>query len=283
MAQDWTVGRAVSELTAAFSAMGCDTPRLDARILVGHAVQLEPSLLFARADRVLTEEESALVRGFAARRAQHEPVSRITGHRGFWGLDFVLSPETLDPRADTETVVSAVIENNTLPAPRILDLGTGTGCILLALLKELPQATGLGIDVQPGAVAAASSNAARLGLESRATFQRGDWCEGLSENFDIIVSNPPYITEGEMLQLSPGVTRFDPRLALVAGEDGLAAYRVLIPAAAARLTTGGRLYLEIGAGQAPAVGEILGAAGLRQTAEYRDLGGIVRCLAALRA
>jgi release factor glutamine methyltransferase len=282
MAREWTIGRAVSELTAAFSDMSFDTPRLDARILVGHAVKLEPSLLFARADQVLTDEESALVRAFAARRQQHEPVSRITGHRGFWGLDFLLSSETLDPRPDTETVVEAVIKNNTLLAPRILDLGTGSGCILLALLNDLPQAAGLGVDLQAGAVAAASANAARLGLDGRATFQCGDWCDGLDAQFDIVVSNPPYIAEHEMAHLSPSVTRFDPHAALVGGDDGLAAYRALIPGAMTCLAPQGRLYLEIGAGQAPAVGELLAAAGFKQSTEYRDLAGNIRCLGAIK-
>jgi release factor glutamine methyltransferase len=282
MAQQWNIGRAVTELTAAFSAAGFDTPRLDARILVGHAVNLESSLLFSHTDRILTDAESALVRDFAARRQQHEPVSRITGHRGFWSLDFLLSPETLDPRADTETLVAAVLQCRAqYPSPRILDLGTGTGCILLAILKDWPEATGIGIDLNPGAVATASRNAARLGLAARAEFRIGNWCDGVTEKLDIIVSNPPYITDTEMDALAPTVARFDPALALRGGADGLAAYRALIPQTRARLTAGGRLFLEIGAGQAADVAALLKSSDFGSVAEHRDLGGFVRCLEAV--
>jgi len=282
MAPQWTIGRAVTELTAAFSAAGLDTPRLDARVLVGHAVDLEPSLLFARADRILTDAESVLVRDFAARRQQHEPVSRITGHRGFWCLDFLLSPDTLDPRADTETLVAAVMKCRALyPSPRILDLGTGSGCILLAILKDWPDATGLGVDLSPGAVAMASHNAAQLGLESRAAFKIGNWCDGVTETFDIVVSNPPYISDSEMDALAPNVAQFDPALALRGGADGLAAYRALIPAARARLRAGGRIYLEIGAGQGADVAALLKTNDFGPAVEHRDLAGFVRCLEAV--
>ena len=284
MAQVWTIGRAVSELTAAFDAMGLDTPRLDARILVGHALKLEPSLLFARAGRVLTDEESALVQGFAARRQRHEPVSRIIGHRGFWGLDFLVSPDTLDPRADTETLVAAVLKCSAqYAAPRILDLGTGTGCILLAILKDWPAASGMGIDLSPGAVAVATENAKRLGLHERAQFQTGNWCDGLAEAFDIIVSNPPYIADDELPGLAKDVTQFDPHLALSGGGDGLVAYRTLLPQARRQLVPGGRLFLEIGSEQADAVAALLATHNFRLEAEYRDLSGFVRCLGALTA
>ncbi|MBY0509716.1 MAG: peptide chain release factor N(5)-glutamine methyltransferase [Rhodospirillaceae bacterium] len=282
MAQQWTIGRAVTELTAAFSAAGLDTPRLDARILVGHAVNLEPSLLFARADRILTDAESVLVRDFAARRQQHEPVSRITGHRGFWSLDFLLSPDTLDPRADTETLVAAVLERRAqYPSPRILDLGTGTGCILLAILKDWPEATGIGIDLNPGAVEMAARNAARLGLASRTDFRVGNWCDGVTEKLDIIVSNPPYITDSEMDALAPTVARFDPALALRGGADGLGAYRALIPAARAVLADGGRLFLEIGAAQTADVAALLQNNDFGPEVAHRDLAGFVRCLEAV--
>lgn len=282
MAQQWTIGRAVTDLTADFSAAGLDTPRLDARILVGYAVNLEPSLLFARADRILTEAESVLVRDFAARRQQHEPVSRITGHRGFWGLDFLLSPDTLDPRADTETLVTAVLATKAFyKQPRILDLGTGSGCILLAILRDWPEATGIGVDLNRGAVEMASRNAAQLGLAARADFRNGNWCDGVTEKLDIIVSNPPYITDSEMDALAPTVARFDPALALRGGPDGLAAYGILIPQARARLQEGGRVFLEIGAGQAADVVALLKNNHFGAVAEHRDLAGFVRCLEAV--
>lgn len=284
MAQQWDIAGAVNELTAAFEAAGLDTPRLDARILVGHAVQLEPSLLFARGERVLTDAEATLVRDFAARRTSFEPVSRITGHRGFWGLDFALTPDTLDPRPDTETVVNAVLARRLMfISPRVLDLGTGSGCILLSILEGWPAASGVGVDLNPGAVTAATSNAERLGFARRAAFRQGNWCEGLNEHFDVIVSNPPYIADAEMAGLAPEVARFDPHLALAGGADGLAAYRALIPAAWAQLNQMGRLFLEIGAGQAPAVAQLLVAEGFSGLAEHRDLAGIVRCLEAVKA
>ena len=279
MSQAWSIGRAVNELTAAFEAAGLDTPRLDARILVGHAVKLEPSLLFARGERILAGAEATLVRDFAARRLRHEPVSRITGQRGFWGLDFAITPDTLDPRPDTETIVSAVLGVKAqVPTPRILDLGTGSGCILLAILKDWPEATGIGIDISPGAVAAATANASHLGLADRARFQPGTWCGGLAERFDIIVSNPPYIADTARSALAPEVALYDPPAALFAGPDGLAAYRALIPEAHTHLCENGRLFLEIGAGQAPAVADLLIRAGFRAPEPYLDLAGTVRCL-----
>jgi release factor glutamine methyltransferase len=284
MAQNWTIGRAVSELTAAFDAVGLDTPRLDARILVGHAVNLEPSLLFARTERVLTDEESVLVRDFAARRERHEPVSRIIGRRGFWGLDFLVSPDTLDPRADTETLVAAVLQCRAqYTAPRILDLGTGTGCILLAILKEWPEASGVGVDLNSGAVAVAAENANRLDLKNRARFRQGNWCEGLAETFDMVVSNPPYITDSELPGLALDVTQFDPHLALSGGPDGLAAYRALLPQTRQCLAPKGRLFLEIGADQAMSVSTLAKGAGFEVLAGHRDLSGFVRCLEAVGA
>ena len=282
MAQNWTIGRAVSELTAAFDALGLDTPRLDARILVGHAVKLEPSLLFARADRILTEEESILIRDYAARREKHEPVARIIGHRGFWDLDFLVTPDTLDPRADTETLVAAVLKCRAqYPASRILDLGTGTGCILLSILKDWPEASGVGVDLNPGAVAVATENSNRLGFNARAFFRQGNWCDGLDENFDVIVSNPPYIAEAELPGLALDVTHFDPHLALSGGDDGLVAYRALLPEAREHLLPDGRLFLESGSTQAPAVSALLPVHNFRLEAEHRDLGGFVRCLEAV--
>lgn len=285
MADDWTVGRAVNELTALFAGAGLDTPRLDARLLVGHALALEPSLLFARTDRVLRPHEAETVRALSARRLAHEPVSRIVGRREFWGLDFTLDGSTLDPRPDTETIVSAALalKHRLPPAPRILDLGTGSGCILVAILSEWPDATGLGIDRAPAAVACARMNADRLGVGARAAFREGDWCEGVTDSFDVIVSNPPYIARAEAASLAPEVAAFDPPLALFGGEDGLAAYRALIPAAGPRLRPGGRLVLEIGAGQEEAVRALLAAAGFACESAGPDLAGIVRALVARAA
>jgi release factor glutamine methyltransferase len=277
-----TIGGAVNQLTAQFTEAGLDTPRLDARILVGHAAKLEPSLLFARSDQTLTPHESDAIKAMAKRRLMYEPVSRILGHREFWGLDFELNEATLDPRPDTETLVTAALAlSDHLPAaPRVLDLGTGTGCILIAILSEWRESSGLGIDRDPRAVAAAQANAARLGFGPRALFREGDWCAGIVENFDLIVSNPPYIGESEACALAPEVASFDPPAALFAGPDGLAAYRALIPGAKARLLAHGRLILEIGVTQEKAVESLLNRAGMTVESKIPDLSGRTRALVA---
>lgn len=277
-----TVGQAVADLTARFAAIDPDSARLDARVLVAHVLGLEPGLLFSRSGDGLSPDAEAAIAALAQRRLNHEPVSRIIGRREFWGMDFALSADTLDPRADTETLVAAVLDvKPQYAAPRILDLGTGSGCILLAILKAWPEATGVGVDLNPGAVAAAIANAAHFGLGDRADFRQGNWCEGLVETFDIIVSNPPYIADEDLARLAPGVTGFDPDLALRGGADGLAAYRALIPAARRHLAARGRLYLEIGAGQSADVAALLISAGLGTPAEHKDLSGFVRCLEAV--
>lgn len=275
-----TIGSAVNALTSQFTQAGLDTPRLDARILIGHVAGLAPSLLFARAAETLTAAQAAEIDAFARRRLAHEPVSRILGRREFWGLEFELNEATLDPRPDTETVVSAALAlKDILPdAPRVLDLGTGTGCILIAILSEYPGAQGVGIDRDLRAVAAARANADRLGVGARATFRQGDWCAGVSETFDLIVSNPPYIAERERADLDTEVTAFDPAGALFAGADGLDAYAALIPGARDRLAAEGRLILEIGVTQADAVESLLTRAGMAVESKVPDFSGRVRAL-----
>jgi release factor glutamine methyltransferase len=278
-----TVSQIIADLTARFAAAGLDSARLDARVLVAQALGREPGLLFAAANDILSTQETALVEAFAHRRLAHEPVSRIKGMREFWGLPFKVTPATLDPRPDTETLVSAVLGAKSLyETPRILDLGTGTGCILISILKDWPGASGLGVDLNPGAVATATENAAALGLGPRAHFQEGDWCSGIQGSFDIVTSNPPYIPAAVLPTLAPEVRVFDPALALDGGEDGLAAYRRLIPQAFALLYPKGRLFLEIGAGQAPSIAQILAGSGFGIPTEYRDLAGFVRCLEAAK-
>jgi len=279
-----TIGRAVNELTSQFTQAGLDTPRLDARILIGHVAKLAPSLLFARATETLTAAQAAEIETLGRRRMAHEPVSRILGRREFWGLDFELNEATLDPRPDTETVVSAALAlKDALPAaPRVLDLGTGTGCILIAILSELPGARGVGIDRDPRAVAAARANADRLGVGARATFRQGDWCAGMSETFDLIVSNPPYIGERERADLDAEVARFDPPGALFAGMEGLDAYAALIPGARERLAAQGRLILEIGVTQAESVESLLRRSGMTVESAVPDLSGRIRALVTRR-
>jgi len=223
--------------------------------------------------------ETAEFDAAVARRAAREPMSHILGVREFWSLEFAVTPAVLDPRPDSETVVEAVLE--ALPDRarpyRILDLGTGTGCLLLALLSELPNATGVGTDASPQALGVALGNAHRLGLSARAQFAERDWTEGVEGRYDVIVSNPPYIPTAEIDRLEPEVVRFEPRAALDGGADGLKAYRAIIPALGRHLADGGIAALEIGADQGVKVSEIARSAGF-ETAIRRDLAGRERCL-----
>ena len=219
-----------------------------------------------------------------ARSLAHEPLSRILGIREFWGLDFMLSADTLDPRPETETVVEAVIARlaDRDRDYRILDLGTGSGCLLLALLTELPAASGIGVVGAAGAVAAAQRNAERLGLPGRADFRVGDWAAGVVERFDVVVANPPYIAAADLASLPPEVRDFDPRRALDGGADGLAAYRAIAAELPRLLAADGVFAGEIGFGQDEAVRGII--AGPKRVIERSvpDLAGIPRCVVARR-
>ena len=280
---DPTIGGLVREFAAKFEAAGLDSPRLDARILVAYVLAMEPSDTFSKADESVAASAKKDAEILVQRRLAHEPVSRIVGMREFWGLEFSLAPETLDPRPDTETLVAAALELKPQFADtpiRVLDLGTGTGCILLAILSEWPDARGVGVDISEGAVTAAAANAARLGLAARAEFKTGNWADGITGVFDIVVSNPPYIADGERSQLSAEVAEFDPPAALFGGIDGLSAYRDMLPSARRIIAPGGRLIIEIGSEQAAAVTELLGPAGFKIEAQKKDLAQIVRCLVA---
>jgi release factor glutamine methyltransferase len=278
-----TAGGLVRKIAARFESAGFDSPRLDARVLVASVLNIEPSQLFAKFDDDVGTHAWAEIEKLVVRRLAREPVSRIVGVREFWGLDFALTPETLDPRPDTETLVSATLELRALfgLAPvRVLDLGTGTGCILLAILSEWPQATGVGIDISEGAVAAATANAVCLGLAQRAAFRLGNWSDGLEDSFDIVVSNPPYIAEGERSSLSAEVAEYDPATALFGGADGLAAYRQLLPAARRVIAPQGHFIVEIGLRQTELVTNLLAPAGFKIEAQKEDLAKVIRCLVA---
>lgn len=212
------------------------------------------------------------------RRATRMPVSRIVGHRAFWKHDFIISGAVLDPRPDTETLVEIAL---CAPFRRVLDLGTGSGCILLSLLLERPDASGVGTDISRDALEVAQRNAARLGVD-RAVFVQSDWFAGVEGLFDLIVSNPPYISAAEFARLDPEV-RHDPETALTPGGDGLDAYRAILRDAAAHLTPGGRLLAEIGSGQGPEVATLFRAAGLAEVQVHPDINGKDRVVAGRRA
>lgn len=256
------------------------TTDLDARLLVGHGLGLDTTGLILHAERPISESDIARVLALAERRMAGEPVARIVGEKEFWSLTLRLSPETLVPRPDTETVVEAalawVLRQGRERGPlTILDLGTGSGAILLALLSELPDASGVGVDIAEGAARTARANAHRLGLGRRARFVVADWDAGIGGRFDIVVSNPPYIEAGDIPELSLEVSRFDPQIALDGGADGLVAYRVILGRLDAILANGGAAFLEVGAGQAELVGKMGELLGF-EAIVHKDLAGIDR-------
>ncbi len=282
-----TIAQALAATAARLAAAGIADPRRDARLLIAAAIGAGPEHLIAHPDRIFDGAEAAQVEALLARRAAREPVSRILGRREFWSLDFEITPDTLDPRPDSETLVAAVLDRigaqGLVGAPlSVLDLGTGSGCLLLALLSELPAADGLGLDISAAALDVARRNARNLGFSNRARFAAGDWGAGLDGSWQLIVSNPPYIKEAEIGELAPEVALYEPRLALIAGSDGLDAYRKLLPQAARLLDWGGILALEVGCGQQDAVTALLAESGFSPLGRYRDLGGIERCLLATR-
>jgi release factor glutamine methyltransferase len=275
-----TVGSALQAAVGRLYAAGIDTARLDARLLLGDVLQLEPAQLVAHPERPLAAPEGERFRDLIERRCRHQPVSQLLARREFWGLTFRVTADTLIPRPETEVIVQQALAGTADRAQRlrILDLGTGTGCLLLTLLHELPQATGLAIDRSPGALAIARANAEALGLAGRAEFRLGNWTEGLTESFDLIVSNPPYITTPEMEELAPEVARHEPHLALHGGWDGLDCYRAIARGLEGRLRRDGRLLLEIGAAQSDSVAAVFAAAGFACIGRHNDLAGLPRCL-----
>jgi release factor glutamine methyltransferase len=280
-----TVETARRVLTARFRTNQIESAELDARILVGAALGLDLTGMIAAAARPVTAAEAARLEDVTRRRLAGEPVARILGHKEFWGMPLQLSAATLVPRPDTETVVELALEMlRATPRPdrplRIADIGTGSGAILLALLSELPDAYGVGTDINVAALRTASTNAVDLGFAHRATFIACDYAAALSGRFDLIVSNPPYIRSTEIADLAVEVRDHDPLGALDGGTDGLAAYRALIPQAACLLMPGGALVVEAGHGQSGDIQGLMTAAGLRHERPPKaDLAGIQRAVA----
>jgi release factor glutamine methyltransferase len=279
-----TIDAARRALTARFASAGIDSAELDARTLIGAALNLDLTGLIASAMRTLTSSDAARLDEFTRRRLAREPVARIVGTKEFWGLPLNLSAATLVPRPDTETVVERALEilragDLQHRALRIADLGTGSGAILLALLSELPNAEGIGTDISAEALATAEANATQLDLAPRARFIRCDYATGLSGAFDLIVSNPPYIRSADIAGLAVEVREHDPHLALDGGADGLAAYRALIPQSAALLVPGGALVVEAGQGQSEAIETLMTGTGLTVDGRPKtDLAGIFRAI-----
>ncbi|MFA6280827.1 MAG: peptide chain release factor N(5)-glutamine methyltransferase [Bdellovibrionales bacterium] len=289
-----------------------DNPVLDARLLIAHALGCDRAALLMQGERVLGDDEIKNIDALISRRASREPVHRILGCREFWGLPFGLNEATLEPRPDSETLIEVALssfrrkpessaarlrgtrlfctadavqldpafqrDDERVKSLRLLDLGTGTGCLLLSLLHEWPTATGVGIDKAPRAAQQAALNAQRLGLDDRAVFRIGDWLDGVEEKFDLILCNPPYIPSHDMDGLQPEVRLHDPAAALDGGTDGLDPYRHLIPLLPQFLNANGVVLFEVGIGQAQDVATMMEKASFKNVTITNDLGDIPRCV-----
>jgi release factor glutamine methyltransferase len=270
-------------LARMFAAAGLDTPALDARVLVGHALGLEHAALVGAAERALAGDERERIAGMASRRLAHEPVSRIVGMKEFWGLPLRVNPAVLVPRPETETVVATALaaldrDGDRARPLRIVDVGTGSGALLLALLSELPNAFAIGTDRSTAALALAGDNAQQFGLAAQAAFVACDFAAALAGPFDLIVANPPYVASAELAQLAPEVRKHDPRLALDGGPDGLCAYRALAADAPRLIGASGHMVIEVGAGQAEAVASLFASEQPLDVTSARDLAGTPRAL-----
>ncbi len=282
------IGLIHRELTRKLLENGNETASLDARLLICAACEIRYEQFVAYPEQTITQDQAILLNSYIKKRLSGEPISRIFGAREFWSHSFALNNDTLDPRPDTETLISFVLEllekrSHKKERLRILDLGTGSGCVILSLLSELKSATGVGIDISFNALSAAKENAKSLGLLDRVNFIQGNWLEGLAGSFDIIVSNPPYIPTDDIDKLMPEVRCYDPALALDGGPDGLDAYRIIINKIQEYFCNNALIVFEIGAGQEIDVKNLLMSYNTHKTfsnISYKcDLKGVVRCIA----
>ena len=261
-------------------AAGVESPRREARLLLAHVLGLRPEQIVSENFSLQGAQFRGRFEAAVVRRAQREPLAYIIGRREFWSLDFEVGPSVLIPRPESEIMVEEALKLFPVAgAPlRVADIGTGSGCLLLAFLSERTEAEGLGVDISEEALGIAKRNAARLGLGGRTQFLRNDWISGLSGTWEVIFINPPYIVEGELDGLEPEVSRYEPRTALDGGPDGLCAYRRIAASLRPRLAPGGRVFLEVGQGQAEPVERIFSEKGLNVEGTVFDLAGIPRCL-----
>jgi len=283
--ETWTVRRIVAWMQADFARRGIDNARLDADLLVAHALGVKRIALFLDPERPLIEAELTAIRALVERRRAREPIAYILGEREFYGRAFALTKDVLVPRPDTETLVDearAFLRGEGAPEGAVLDLCTGSGAIAVTLAAECPARSVVASDLSAAALAVARSNAARHGVEERLTLREGDLfaVAGEGERFACITVNPPYIASAEIATLAPDVRDFEPRLALDAGDDALAFYRRIARTAGAHLVPGGALLVEVGIGQAEEVARLFAEAGLRDVRTTRDLGGIERVVSA---
>jgi release factor glutamine methyltransferase len=259
---------------------GIERAGRDLRLLLAFAIGIPPDRLTLVLDDPLSDAAAVRFEAAVQARVSRQPVSQIVGGRQFWGRWFRVTPDVLDPRPETETLIAAALDGT---FSRVLDLGTGSGAILITLLAERRLATGTGVDLSEKALSVAAANAASLAVADRAIFLQSDWLRAVSGTFDLVVSNPPYIAEAEMPGLAPEVLQWEPRLALTPGGDGLAAYRSILRDIRLVLTPPGRVLLETGAGQGDAVAALCQAAGLRAVTVLQDIDGRDRVVSAVAA
>lgn len=271
-----TVGTLLPGAVLRLRVAGVADPARDARLLLAHALDLPPERVSLHLSDPLTDGMAARFQALIDRRVARQPVSQIIGQRLFWGRPFTVTADVLDPRPETETLIDEALKGR---FSRVLDLGTGSGAILLTLLAERPAATGLGVDLSEPALAVARANAQALGVSGRATFALSDWFGAVEGQFDLIVANPPYISAAELAALAPETREWEPRMALTPGGDGLDAYRAIAAGVGACLRPGGRLLAEIGPSQGAAVVALLRAAGLTGLTVLPDLDGRDRVVA----
>ncbi|CCQ73194.1 peptide chain release factor N(5)-glutamine methyltransferase [Magnetospira sp. QH-2] len=273
-----TVGEALVEVVHRLAEANLEDPRLEGRLLVAWATGLRPETVFGYPEKTVSEEALERLRAAVERRAVRVPLAQITGEREFWSLPFKVTAETLIPRPDSETLVEAVLHLDLPSSPMILDLGTGTGCLLLCLLREWSAASGIGVEINPAAAAVAQDNARALHIANRAEIRIGDWTDVVAERFDLVISNPPYIPTGDIPDLQPDVRDHEPRRALDGGADGLDFYRRLARDMCSLLKPNAWLAVEVGQGQAESVVRLLNEAGLVGISAHNDLSGVPRCI-----
>ena len=275
-----TLGSAFEQAFQMLKEAGVGEARLDARLLVAHATENETATIFGFPERPIENQQVLLLEASLRRRIAREPMAYILKTREFWSLPFIVSSDTLVPRPDSETLIEAVLEH--IPETRrnlsILDLGTGSGCLLLSLLSKFSNAIGIGVDASEAALDIAKQNAAALGLEERATFVVSDWTEKVEDQFDIVIANPPYIPSSDIPNLEADVAQYEPLAALDGGANGLDSYRKILRQLPKVLTDDASIFLESGAGQASAVSEMVREIGFQHIETKKDLAGIERCV-----
>lgn len=278
--QSLVIGSMIVTIGSLIGEAGIDNPEAEARLLVSHALEWPLEKVWRNAEAPVCSRDQKRVVEVLQRRLAHEPFAYISGKQEFWSLDYLVGEGCLIPRSDSECLIEAALEilQPNITDASVLDLGTGSGCLLLSLLSECSLLWGVGVDISPEALGYAKHNASMLSLSDRTLFVRSNWGSCLNFGFDLVICNPPYVEAGEVPALMPEVSEYEPVIALSGGRDGLDCYRLLAEQLRNLLAIDGRVCLEVGLGQASSVIKILGESGFRQCGEKKDLSGIVRCL-----